>query len=80
MTITGIRPIFIVDDNIIRIERSRIFVIQGNVDKMPETFKKFLAKISEEDKIPVEYSTGENQNTASYSDRSSCHFLNEVMD
>ena len=80
MTTTGIRPIFIVDDNIIRIERSKIFVIQGDADKMSETFKKFLAKISEEDKIPVEYSTGENQNTASYSDRSSCHFLNEVMD
>ncbi len=80
MTITGIRPIFIIDDNITRIDRSKILVIQGNVDKMPETFKKFLAKISEEDKIPVEYSTGENQNTASYSDRSSCHFLNEVMD
>ncbi len=79
MTITGIRPIYIIDDIITRIDRSKILVNLETTGKMSETFKKFLAKISEEDKIPVEYSTGENLNTASYSENS-CYLLKEALE
>ena len=80
ITITGIRPIFIVDDNITQINQSKILVIQGNKDKMSETFKDFLAKVSEEDKIPVEYSTGDKLNTASHSEGDTCSLFKEAME
>ncbi len=80
MTITGIRPIFLIDDIITRIDRSKILVIPENGDKMPEKFKDFLINISEKDKIPVEYLTGENENTASFPEGSTCYLLNEVME
>ena len=80
MTITGIRPIYLIDDCVTRIDRSKILVISENVDKMPEKFKDFLINISEQDKIPVEYSTGKNKNTASFSERSTLCSFNEVME
>ena len=58
MTITGIRPIYLIDDCVTRIDRSKILVIPENVDKMPERFKDFLINISERDNIPVEYLSG----------------------
>jgi len=60
MTITGIRPIYLIDDCVTRIDRSKILVITENVNKMPERFKDFLINISERDNIPVEYLSGEN--------------------
>ena len=80
MTITGIRPIFLIDDSITRIDRSKILVIPENGNNMPERFKDFLINISEKDKIPVEYLTRENKNTASFPEVSTCYFLNEVME
>ena len=80
MTITGIRPIYLIDDCVTRIDRSKILVIPENVDKMPERFKDFLINISERDNIPVEYLSGENYNNASFPEGSTCNFSKEDME
>jgi len=80
MTITGIRPIFLIDDIITHIDRSKILVISEKADKMSEKLKDFVIKISERDNIPVEYLSGENYNNASFPEGNTCYFLNEVMD
>jgi len=78
--ITGIRPIYLIDGCITRIDRSKVLVIPENEDKMPKRFKDFLINISEKDEIPVEYLTGENMNAASFPEVSTCCFLNEIME
>lgn len=80
MTITGIRPIFLIDDSITRIDRSKILVISENEDNMPERFKDFLINISERDNIPVEYLSGENYNNASFPEGSTSNFSKEDME
>ena len=78
MTITGIRPIFLIDDSITRIDRSKILVISENEDNMPERFKDFLINISERDNIPVEYLSSENYINASFPEGSTSNFSKEV--
>jgi len=80
ITITGIRPIFLIDDSITRIDRSKILVISENEDNMPERFKDFLINISERDNIPVEYLSGENYNNASFPEGSTSNFSKEDME
>ncbi len=67
LMITGIRPIFIVDDCIALIDRTKIVVISEKVGDLPERFKKLISSISEKDKIPVEYLTDKNKTWAPFS-------------
>jgi len=80
MTNTGIRPIFLIDGSITRIDRSRIHVIPEIKDKMPVRLKDFLNNISEMDNIPVEYLTEENFNNAAFPEISNCRFKQEVTE
>jgi len=79
MTITGIRPIFLIDDIITCIDHSKILVISEKAGKMSEELKDFLNKTSERETIPVEYLTGEYKNITSSSEGGTCNFSNEIM-
>jgi len=77
---TGIRPIYIVDDFISLIDRTKIIVISEKVEDLPERFKNFLFSISNKDKIPVEYLTEKNKTWAPISKENKHYFLNEVLE
>lgn len=60
-----IRPIFLIEDNITLIDRSKIIIVSDNPDQIPELTKKILVDISEKDDLEIEYATGKkNRNTS----------------
>ena len=71
---TNIRPVYIIEDDITLIERSKIIVISEIGKEIPQRFKKFLNTISEKDQISIQYCSDKNKNEVLFSKVSEASF------
>jgi len=75
---TNIRSLFLIDENITLIDRSKIIVVSDNPDSIAESTKEFLASISDKNSIDIEYVTGSDKNTPPIPFGTSLYYLKDL--